>query len=976
MDDNQGRQASTVVFLCFFISGVAGLAYEVIWIRQLSLIFGTTSFAISTVLASFMGGMALGSWFFGKIADRRRDPLRLYAILELIIGVYCLLIPFLFQGITHIYVLTARSMGGSFYSMSLVRFLLCAIVILVPTTFMGATLPILSRYVIRRIDRLGGGVARLYGINTFGAVLGCFAAGYLLIGSVGVWATTVIAALLNGVVALLAYGLHRSEGAIRLPAPGPEPAEGEDRGRLPILHVAILVAIALSGFASLTYEVAWTRLLSLVLGSSVYAFTAMLTTFLLGIAIGSMIISRMADRIRNPILAFVAIQACVAVSVLAVTPLFDKLPALFLTLFGRMGGSFWMFQIMQFVVCVLVMLLPTLFIGATLPLAAKAFTSRIEAVGRGVGTVYASNTVGAILGSFLAGFVLLPLVGTQMTIVTASAVNLAVGIALFLILSKPRTAVRYGLSAAALVLFLVAAFGGSRWDRYMMNAGLFDSPRYAMHQVSQKGFREYVHSYDIRYYEEGVYANVAVSWEAENLFLQINGRTEASTTSDMSNQILVAQIPMLIHPDPKDVLVIGLGSGITLGSVMTHPVDRAECVEISPAVVRAAAYFRDWHDDVTKNPKAVMILDDGRNRLLSSEEQYDVLISEPSKPWISGVSNLFTRESYELYRKRLKPGGIACQWFHYYSMNPRDFRITLRTFLSVFPYVQVWNADNNVFLLGSERPFQIDTARMEEKMRIPKVHADLERVGIEHPYKLLGNYMFGEKEAAEYIRRSDEAAKEAGEDSGEGLINTDNLPIIEFSAPRHRNSYLHGEILDSMLDAFPRFDSYPLVGHIRQVGETIDFRLARLRFTSPIEWQTGVANMHRTILGPEAKAELEDVEGPLIAYRLEAKMLGAGGEELGLTAFSRGEFDGEKLRRTLERLLSGQTGLGETTIEDQEAYWATYEQGGRSMAALTWFYPPNKLHYLLRLVGGPSQNGEELKDLLLRGAACSGWLEP
>jgi len=607
----------------------------------------------------------------------------------------------------------------------------------------------------------------------------------------------------------------------------------------------------------------------------------------------------------------------------------------------------------QFLLCVLVMFLPTLFIGTTVPLAVKAFTVRLEEVGRSVGTVYASNTIGAILGSFFAGFALLPLVGTQKTIAVASGLNLAVAVALFLLLPRPRRAARAAITAIAVLLFFVAVFRGHAWDRYMLNSGFFDSPRYSLHQVSEKGFRDFVRSYDIRYYEEETYANVAVSYESENLFLQINGRTEASTTSDMSNQILVAQIPMLVHPDPREVVVVGLGSGITLGSVVTHPVDRADCIEISPAVVRAAAFFREWHDDVTKNPKAEIILDDARNYLLASPRKYDVIVSEPSKPWISGVSNLFTREFYEICRKRLKPGGILCQWFHYYSMDPEDFRITLRTFLGVFPYAQIWNADNNVFLLGSEEPIRIDVQRMEERMAIRKVAADLGRIEKKNPYVLLGNFLFGEEEARQYV--------------GEGRINTDDLPVIEFSAPRHRDEYRHEEILESMLNAFPRYDAYPLVGHIAEEGNTINFRLGNFRFTSPIAWQSGAATMVRTVVPGD---RFEEEEGPFVAYRLEASMLGARGEELRMVALTRGAFSGERLKMTVERLSRGPGTVGAGTVEGQTAYWSRY-RAERPGAALSWYFPPNNLQYLLQLVGPEEEDPERLKNLLLEGASCS-----
>lgn len=959
---NRGK-ASAMIFLCFFLSGIAGLMYEVLWIRQLSLIFGATSFAISTVLASFMGGLALGGWRFGRIADRRRDHLRLYALLEGSVAVYCLLLPFLFKAITGVYVLTWRSVGGSFYSMSLLRFALAAVVLLLPTTFMGATLPVLSRYVIRRIDRFGSGFGRLYGINTLGAVLGCFAAGYLLIGTIGVWKTTMLAALLNVAVALIAYSLYRGEGDSPVAEEGEAgesggagaaaaAAAGDGRGDGPVR--AVLVGIALAGWASLTYEVGWTRLLSLVLGSSVYAFTAMLTTFLLGIALGSMAVSALSDRIRSPFRAFVAVQAVVGVSSLLITPLFDRLPRLFIVLFAKMGSGFLNYQLIQFAICVMVMILPTFFIGAALPLAANAVARRLGRLGRSVGTVYASNTVGAIVGSFMAGFVLIPLIGTQRTLSAAAGVNILVAILILLLLPRVRRLVRVTVAAALGAAFLLLTVTGGAWDRYQLNAGLFDSPEFSVGNIVREGYTDYIYSYDIVTLEEGPYANVAVSKEDNNLFMQINGRTEASTTSDMVNQILVTQIPMLVHPDPRDVLVIGLGSGITFASALTHPVSSAECVEISPAVVRAASEFKDWNFDVMRNPDADVILDDGRNYLLATPRKYDVIVSEPSKPWISGVSNMFTRETFELARSRLKPRGIVCQWFHYYSMAPDDFRLALRTFLDVFPYAQVWNADNNVFMLGSNEPLVIDVAAMERKLRYPQVKEDLDRVNLDSPYLLLGHFLFGEKEAREYV--------------GEGPINTDDLPIIEFSAPRNRNSFRHREILDSMLELYPKFNSYPLAGHITHEGNVLDYSLADFEFRSPMEWQTGVAYMERNAIPAERLGDEEP--GLVVAYRLEAKMAGKEGEEFAVTAFTRGDFSDEKLEHTLDLIAQGPTERGKAVINGHSARWGVYDSGGAPMVAVNWFCPENSFQYLVRVVGAPGDDPASLRKMLLHGARC------
>ncbi len=945
-----------IILLCFFLSGVAGLAYEVVWIRQLSLIFGTTSFAVATVLAAFMGGLALGGFVFGRVADRRKDHLKLYAYLEIGIAIYCVLLPLLFKGITGIYVQAYQAAGASFYVMSLVRFFLCALVLLLPTTFMGATLPILSRYVVKNIERFGSGFGRLYGINTLGAVIGCFVTGYFLIGSVGVWKTILFAAAINLIVALLAWRLHASEGDA-VPSADEEATDAEPAAAAASSAISdrvLLLGVALAGFSSLVYEVAWTRLLALVLGSSVYAFTAMLTTFLLGIALGSMVISYLADRIRNPFRGFVLAQVLVAVSTMILTPQFDRLPRMFLVLYDKVGGDWWSFQLVQFTCTLIVMLLPTIFIGAALPLAAKAYTHRVRGLGRSVGTIYASNTVGAIVGSFMGGFVLLPLLGTQNTIVAASAVNMGIAILVFLVAPRSKIVTKIAGAAAVILLFSVLQFTASPWDRYLLNAGLFDSPRFSLHGIAKEGFTDFIYSYDIRSFEEGTYANVAVSEEDGSLFLQINGRTEASTTGDMANQILVSQIPMLLHPDPKDVLVIGLGSGITFGSVLTHPVDEADCVEISPAVVRAAVYFKDWHGDVTRNPRAHIVMDDGRNYLLSTRKKYDVIISEPSKPWISGVSNMFTRETYELAKGRLKEKGLICQWFHYYSMDPEDFKTAVRTFLDVFPYAQLWNADNNVFMVGSNEPIEIDCSRLRSRMDEPKIGFDLKRVGVLSPYNLLGYFLFAEIEAREFV--------------GTGRINTDDLPIIEFSAPRHRNSFRHEEILDSMLRAYPKYNRYPLTGHISHENGVVEYTLASFRLRSPVEWQGGVATMVRNTI--DASRLDEDEKGVIVAYRAEAQMTGPGGEELGITAFSRGGFTDEKLELTIQRLASGIAESGAATVHGHSARWGIYAGGPRPMVGLTWYCEENSRQYLIREVAAGDRNPRQILDDLLEGSLC------
>jgi hypothetical protein len=287
-------------------------------------------------------------------------------------------------------------------------------------------------------------------------------------------------------------------------------------------------------------------------------------------------------------------------------------------------------------------------------------------------------------------------------------------------------------------------------------------------------------------------------------------------------------------------------------------------------------------------------------------------------------------------------------------MAPDDFRLALRTFLDVFPYAQVWNADNNVFMLGSNEPLVIDVTALEKKLRYPRVKEDLARVNLDSPYLLLGHFLFTEKEAREYV--------------GEGPINTDDLPIIEFSAPRNRNSFRHQEILDSMLELYPKFNSYPLTGQIRTEGQLLDYNLAGFEFRSPVNWQTGTAYMERNAIPAERLGD--EVPGLVVAYRLEAKMAGDGGEEFAVTAFTRGEFSDEKLDRTLDLIAQGPAERGKAVINGHSARWGVYESGDRPMAAVNWYCPENSFQYLVRIVGAPGDDPASLTRMLLQGARC------
>ncbi|MFN0149318.1 MAG: fused MFS/spermidine synthase [bacterium] len=971
-----GRVPRAILIL-FFLSGAAGLIYQVVWTRMLTLVFGASVLAISTVLTVFMAGLAAGSYYFGRRADRPgADLLKLYGRLEIGVALFCAATPALITLVRRIYAAAAPSFEGDFMTFSLIRFALCALVLAVPTFLMGGTLPILAKFVVRRFDTLGEGVGVLYAVNTAGAVIGSFATGYILIATVGVRATIVLAVLVNIVVGLVALRMS-ARGSV--PALNGDPDEGTDEARRAataasgsssasgtpfaaapasaLLRMGALVLLLVSGISSLIYEVAWSRLLSQVLGSSVYAFSAMLTTFLTGIALGSMIVTRRADRTKNPIALLALLEIGIGVCAFVATPLLDQLPLLFVRFAGVFGTGFVPAAIINFLFAALVMIVPTLLMGATLPVAARIYAKDLRHVGSAIGVVYSWNTVGAIIGAFLGGFWAIASLGMQKTILFAAALNIIAGSLYILISPRTRIVTRILAPAVALGgLVLLAVFGGD-WDRYLLNLGAFDSPGYWQEQFKKQGLKEVIYSYDMRYYQEGLTSNVAVSQEGENLFLQINGRTEASTTSDMQNQLLAAHIPLLLHERPRNTCLIGLGSGITLGSMLIHPVSQVDCVEISAEVVEAAGYFSEIHYNALADPRVRIIQDDGRNVLLANDRKYDVIISEPSKPWITGVSNLFTREYYKTVASRLEQGGIVCQWCHYYSMSPEDFKTIVRTFSSVFPYVQLWNVGRDVFLIGTKTALMIDTDLMQKKLLDQKVSFDLARVGIRDPYELTRLFMLGDTDLREYV--------------GAGAINTDDRPVIEFSAPKNLSVYKQEEIYSSMLLFRPRFVAYPLTRQITELANArgYAFPLASLQYLTPATKLTPrVAGMVRTTL-PEPDPA---TGAAVVSYRREAFFETDDGGALAFAAIERVETSEGALDSTLVKVPGVPVEYGDHVVREHKARWVITHgpDPEELLVAMTWHCMQSRAQFLVTRKYRGSANTARILDEVKVSAYC------
>ncbi len=786
-------RSKTLVLWFFFLSGLSGLVYEVVWARLLERVMGATVYSITTVLTVFMAGLALGSFIAGKIIDRRSDPLRVYGILEGLIGVFCLLVPVIVAATIPIYRAAYQGFEATFHTFSLIRFLISGIVLLIPTTLMGATLPVLSKYFTTKYDNLGMTVGRLYAVNTFGAVIGSFAAGFVLMPRFGIIGTVFIAAGINIVVSALVLIRYRREKAEESggrapkarergakPEPTrpermqPEPTQPESRNWVLAL---VLAALACSGFAALVYQVAWMRTLSLTIGSSVYAMSLILTAYILGLAIGTTVFSRFVDRSRHLLSTLGTLQVGIGAAALLVVPVLGKLPVWMVAVVESNKGSFATLMFVEFAIVFLVILIPTVLMGGVFPTAIRICTRRVESVGRSVGNVYAANTVGNILGAFAGGFLLIPWLGIQRTIAVAVVVNLILGITILLSGASP-TRVRKFVTVGVAALLLVAVVPAMpSWDPVIMSSGAY---LYADMYMNEARSWDVSKEDAIRlfgtvlYHKEGVATTVTVRQARSDIYLQSNGKTEASTGPDMRTQKLLAHTPMMLHQDPRDVLVIGLASGVTAGAALSYPIESIDCVEIAPAMIEVAeTFFAEANGHCMDDPRLRIVIEDGRNHVAFTARRYDVMISQPSNPWIAGISNLFTREFFTLARDRMNPGGVVGMWFQAYNMSPDEFRMIVRTFSDVFANASVWELDPGIdyMLVGTVGEMKLDYGLLTRRLADESVGADLRSVGVRTPLDYTGLFLMGSGAMRSY--------------AGDAPIHTDNGLELEFSAPKN-----------------------------------------------------------------------------------------------------------------------------------------------------------------------------------------------
>lgn len=762
-----------IIYLLFFFSGFTSLVYEIAWSRILSTILGNTSLAITVVVSIFLGGLALGSFVAPRVAILRRgNPLKIYAGLELFIAGYSIFSPWLAGSIEHIYSYAYGSVAPYFWLSTLVKALLASILFLLPSVAMGATLPVLVRCFSE--DQRGESAGLLYGINTAGAVLGTLGCGYFLLPTLGIQNTIFTTAGINASIALLALLV-----STRIPI-----QEREERSRVNRLHPAY-VLLFLTGFTALSYEILWTRALSMFFGSSVYAFSSILAAFLLGIALGSSYYARRIPEGADPYQFLSLIQFRISLAAIFFLGIFMGIPILLIRLYESLHESFVLFQAAQFLLIGATVFYASFISGAAFPAALHFFRTEKKHLQLHVSNIYTFNTIGSILGSICAGFVMIPTLGVERSIRIMGLFNLILGIVCF---RKSHPTHHNGkvlaIGGVCLVLLLLLP----QWNQSIYNSGFYAFaykyvakerarlkpavPPPGWKQAELFPFPRMPQDLRLIYYGEGLSATVAVVEQENNTrSLLINGKPDASNvaTGDMRTQLLLGHLPVLLKGNAQDVLVIGLGSGVTSGAFVTHGVRQIDSVEIEKKVVEAARFFENENLRVLDRKIFRIVLDDGRNFVRHSPGRYDVITSEPSNLWMSGVANLFTREFFVSAKEKLNPSGVMCQWIHLYQISLDDVLIFLKTFHSVFPHLSIWIDESDMLVLGSENALVPNAGLLSQRMSEPAVAWSLRRSAITPEY-LMQRYV-GDERIVKLLRR--------------GIpLNTDDHPILEFSAPR------------------------------------------------------------------------------------------------------------------------------------------------------------------------------------------------
>jgi spermidine synthase len=724
------KLSNRLFFAAIFLSGFSALVYQLIWVRLLGLAFGVSSFAVATVVAVFLLGLGLGSYFFGKWSEKTGNPLKTYMYVEAGIAVTSLASYLIIDYLpVYRYLYEFAYNNLDFYGMSLVRLLLSVVVLLPPVFLIGGTIPLISKYFLTASDTFGSGFSRIYYLNTLGAFAGALLTGFVLVRYVGVFATLMIAVGCNLLVAVIvAAGRSDSE-------PQPEPAEQ----RAPYSYM--LLVLFLTGFISLSYEILWVRILSTYGLSTSQAFALIVAGFLLGFSVGSFLVSRRIDDRSNLEALFGRVCILTALSGALVLFGFRRFEALTAAVEGSLPVGMLTTSL---AVAFVVSFIPAVFMGMLFPLGLKIYAHDVHKIGAKAGNILFSNTAGCVLGSLLTGFVLIPFAGMWNT--TLILVNLSLVISLF-------------------VFVRVRDFSRAHWASLLVAAVLANLLVFS----DSKTFHKKVDGFDVVYYAEGLSGTVSVIERKDYRGLFVDGQNVSGTDPVLvADSKMLAHLPLLLAEDPQAALTVGYGTGTTSGSMLLHDV-AVDAVEIEEKIIEAAPLFSDLNARSYQDPALDLVLDDARNYISVADQGFDVIVTDVTNLKYKRNPYLYTRKYFRIMQDALTEDGIAAAWLPLGGLSFQDLQILIATFDRVYPHTTLWYftpyPTHFIIAVGTPERTTVDLGALATKMA--KVSADLETINVKDVYEVAGMLLLGEQDVDDLV---------AGQP-----IHTDNRPILEFS---------------------------------------------------------------------------------------------------------------------------------------------------------------------------------------------------
>ncbi len=766
-----------ILILLFFLSSSTGLGYEVLWSRWLITIFGSSSWAISTILTSFMLGLALGSYIASKLKKiSSYNQFMLYGFAEASIGIYSFFFPLLINLINYLQGHYAFPWISHYFFYNLLRFFLSLSILLIPTTLMGATLPFLVGYISNRAENDKKWSGFLYGVNTLGAFIGTFLSGFFLIPSLGLIRTNLLFVVINLLVAFVSLlYIKLIEKNLKI-VPEYQILSSPQNNNIVYskFYKVILLIFFFNGLFNLGYEVLWTRSLNLIIGTTTYAFTIMLSIFLSGIAIGSLSISKLLDKIKNKLLLFIIFQFLITLCVMISPFLINQSPYLYLIILHNLGMSWISSIIIKIILCIILIFPLTFLMGAVFPLGFDlAYTNR-EKLRAEVGSLYSINTAGGIIGSFLAGFFFIPIAGIELSLKLTSLLHLIIVIVLLLsnkFSKEPILQYKKAFSVSLLIIIFLSILGN--WDKRITASGVYFQPELFISPKGEIHLKDKMNKVSILFHSEGVSATVDVlkspgGYQA----LTIDGKPVATSNFyDKRVQLMLGILPLLLHPNPENILIIGLGTGMTSG---TSSIDKnskdIKIIEINKEVVKASYQFRNWNLDVLRKKNVSLLIEDALHFIKYSDNKYDIITSDPIHPFVAGSGNLYSIEHYSISYEKLKENGIFCQWVPLYQLNAIDIKTILKTFYTAFPNATFWVTGTNFILCGSKGTLKLSINKLYEKASDRNYRKILNALGFWIPEELFMAYAGELSDLKNYFK--------------DAPINSINYPFLEFSCPK------------------------------------------------------------------------------------------------------------------------------------------------------------------------------------------------